>query len=189
MNLTTKRLILRDFEADDWAEAFAYQSDPRYLRFYEWDQRTPDEVQEFVGTFIAQQHQRPRTKFQLAIVLRQTDELIGNCGIRLEAPESHQADIGYELSPHHWGNGYATEAARALLKFGFTELSLHRIWSWCIADNIASAHVLQRLGMRLEGRLRQNEYFKGRWWDTLLYGILDFEWHAQRHPPTPPSGP
>ena len=66
-----------------------------------------------------------------------------------------------------------------MLAFGFDTLKLHRIWSWCIADNQRSARLLGRLGMQLEGRLRENEHFKGRWWDTLVYGMLESEWRAQ----------
>ena len=62
--------------------------------------------------------------------------------------------------------------------FGFQELKLHRISSWCIADNVASVRVLERLGMRMEGRLREERYFKKRWWDTLLYGLLEDEWRT-----------
>jgi ribosomal-protein-alanine N-acetyltransferase len=90
-----------------------------------------------------------------------------------------EGDIGYELSPVHWGHGYATEAARAIVRFGFTELHLHRVWSWCIADNVGSARVLEKIGMRREGRLRDKEYFKGSWWDTLFYAILEEEWRGQ----------
>ena len=64
------------------------------------------------------------------------------------------------------------------MQFGFAELKVHRIWAWCIADNAASARLLERLGLKLEGRLREKEYFKGRWWDTLVYGILENEWHG-----------
>jgi RimJ/RimL family protein N-acetyltransferase len=133
-----------------------------------------------------QQQQQPRTKFQLAITLKSTAQLIGNCGIRLGEPsmfqgsEPHEANIGYELSPAHWGQGYATEAARAMVNFGFTELHVHRIEAWSIADNVGSAHVLEKLGMRLEGRLRDKEYFKGRWWDTLLHSILVDEWRLRQ---------
>ncbi|MGQ4809011.1 hypothetical protein NKDENANG_02406 [Candidatus Entotheonellaceae bacterium PAL068K] len=67
-----------------------------------------------------------------------------------------------------------------MLRFGFTHLRLHCIWSWCIADNAASARVLEKLGMRREGWRRENEYFKGRWWDTLLFAMLDDEWQAQQ---------
>ena len=180
MELTTERLILREFNSSDWPDVLAYQSDPLYLRYTDWTERTPEAVQQFVQMFLAQQHEKPRTKFQLAITLESNNQLIGNCGIRMASADAHEADIGYELSPLHWGRGYATEAARAIVQFGFTELHLHRIGSWCIADNVDSARVLEKLGMRPEGRLREKEHFKGRWWDTLLFAMLDYEWRAQQ---------
>ena len=85
--------------------------------------------------------------------------------------------ICYELDPRYWGCGYATEAARALLAFGFKELGLHRIWARCIAENVAS-RVLEKISIRQEGRLREKEWMKGRWWDTLLYTILEHEWQT-----------
>ena len=68
-----------------------------------------------------------------------------------------------------------------MVDFGFCELSLKRISSWCISDNVASARVLERLGFAQEGRLRRNEFFKGRWWDTLLYALLEEEWRLGSH--------
>jgi RimJ/RimL family protein N-acetyltransferase len=183
MELITERLILREFKKEDWPDVLAYQADPRYLRYYEWTERTPGAVQEFVQMFLCQQQEQPRTRFQLAVTLKSDRQLIGNCGIRIQSIDAHEGDIGYELSPQHWGQGYATEAARAVVQFGFTELRLHRIWASCIADNVGSARVLEKLGMRLEGRLRDKEHFKGRWWDTLLYAILDDEWHEQQRGP------
>ncbi len=178
MELHTDRLFLREFVPADWQAVLAYQRDPRYLRYYEWTDRTPRDVQRFVQMFIDQQQESPRCKFQLAVVLKEGGQLVGNCGIRKASTTALEADIGYELSPDHWGHGYATEAARAIVQFGFAELQVHRIWSWCIADNVASAHVLEKLGLKLEGRLREKEYFKGRWWDTLMYGLLTDEWHG-----------
>jgi RimJ/RimL family protein N-acetyltransferase len=180
MELLTERLILREFNESDWPEVLAYQSDPRYLRYYEWTERTPEAAREFVRVFLAQQQEHPRLKFQLAITLRSDGRLIGNCGLRLASADAREGDLGYELSPQYWGRGYATEAARAIVDFGYGELRLHRIWSWCIAENVASARVLDKLGMRLEGRLREKEYFKGQWWDTLLFAVLEHEWRAQR---------
>ncbi len=173
MFLSTERLLLRDFVEGDWPAVLAYQNDPRYLRFYAWTQRTPADVQGFVARFIAQQEREPRLKFQLAIVLTATGRLIGNAGIRIKTAGGHEAD------PQHWGQGYASEAARALVQFGFEGLHLHRISAHCLAENAASARVLATLGMRLEGRLRDSEHFKGRYWDTLHYAILDHEWQAQ----------
>lgn len=189
MQLTTDRLILREFVEDDWSAVLAYQRD---LRYTHWIDRSPQEVKQFVQMFISQQFAQPRTKFQFAVVLKDNQRLIGNCGIRLAVPRLHwslaarmsesvdacEADIGYELAPDYWGRGYATEAARAIVAFGFTELHLHRISAWCIADNTGSVHVLEKVGLWLEGRLRENEYFKDRWWDTLLYAVLENDWHG-----------
>ena len=182
MQLVTERLLLREFRDSDWPAVLAYQSDPRYLRYYAWDARMPDDVRAFVARFIAQQQEQPRHKFQLAIELRAEGCLIGNCGLRRETAGAWVGELGYELAPAYWGQGYATEAARAMVTLGFTDFKLHRIASYCIADNVASAHVLEKLGMRCEGRLRENEWMKGRWWDTLLYGILDREWSAMGIP-------
>ena len=176
MRIATERLVLRDFVVGDWPDVLAYQRDPRYLRYYPWNDRSEADVQGLVEMFLGWQLEQPRRRFQLAITLSESGPVIGNCGIRRKADNSWEADIGYELSPEHWGQGYATDAARAMVDFGFQELKLHRVSSWCIADNVASVRVLERLGMRLEGRLREERYFKGRWWDTLLFSLLENEW-------------
>lgn len=180
MKLETERLILRDFVSEDWQRVLEYQSDPLYLRYYEWTERTPAAAREFVGWFLDHQRQDPRIKFQLAVTLKSNNLLIGNCGIRMDRPNAFQADIGYELDPQYWNYGYATEAAHAIVDFGFNSFDLHRVWSWCVADNTGSAHVLEKLGMRREGHLRENEYYRGRWWDTLMYAILADEWQAHK---------
>ena len=176
MRITTERLVLREFGEDDWRAVLDYQRDPFYLRYYPWEDRDEPEVRAFVDMFRGWKAERPRRRFQMAIVRREDGRLIGNCGLRRKPDNDWEADIGYELSPQHWGHGYAIEAARAMVDFGFRELRLQRITSWCIADNVASARVLDRLGFKREGRLRRNEFFKGRWWDTLLYALLAEEW-------------
>ena len=179
MEIETQRLLLREFTFDDWAAVLAYQSDPRYQQYYPLAERTAIEAQNFVHMFLAQQREQPRRKFQLAVTLKSEHKLIGSCGLRLDSAGVSQGDIGFEISPDHWGSGYATEAALVMVKYGFNSHHLHRIWSWCIAENRASARVLEKVGMRLEGRLRENEYFKGRWWDTRMYGMLESEWRAR----------
>jgi ribosomal-protein-alanine N-acetyltransferase len=161
MHIVTDRLVLRDFVIDDWPAVLAYQCDPRYLRFSPWTNRTEAQVRDFVEMFMQQQVERPRRKFQFAITFPNDDRVIGNCGIRRKPENDWEADIGYELAPEYWSRGYATEAALAIVNFGFQTLKLHRISAWCIADNTASARVLEKAGLRLEGRLRENEYFKG----------------------------
>ncbi len=176
MVIETPRLTLREFVVGDWPAVLAYQSDPRYLRLYAWTARTEADVRAFVAGFVASQAVEPRLKYQLAITLRDGAELIGNCGIRLAEPGARIGDLGYEVSPDHWGRGYATEAAQAMIDFGFGDLGLHRVWGECVPENAASRRVMEKLGMRLEGRLRQTQRYKGRWWDSLVYGMLQEEW-------------
>lgn len=176
MQLRTERLLLREFCEGDWEAVWAYQNNPLYLRYYEWTDRTQEDVRDFVQMFLNQQQALPRFKFQLAVVLPETGQLIGNCGVRLPEPNALVADIGYELDPSFWGRGYATEAAQTMVDFGFSQLGLQRITAVCLAENGGSARVLAKVGMQQEGRLRQNEYFKDQWWDSLLFGILAREW-------------
>ena len=182
MRITTGHLTLREYTPDDVRAVLAYQRDPRYLQYYVWTNRDEEDVKAFLKPFIDQQDDKPRRKFQLAITLTETSELIGGCGIRRKPDNDWEADIGYELAPEHWGNGHATQATRAMVAYGFQELKVHRVSSWCIADNTASVAVLERAGLKLEGRLREIDRFKGRWWDYLLYGLLEEEWRADNAP-------
>jgi len=180
MYLITHRLTLRELVEHDWQAVLAYQSKPDYLRLQTWEERTEQDVQAFIQQFITWQQEQPRTKFQFAITLSaKPQQLIGICGIRKETVDSQEADVGYEIDPSFWGHGYATETARKLLAFGFDELQLHRIWAWTLLDNVASSRVLEKLGMQREGQLRQNRWIKGRWRDSVIYGILRDEWAAR----------
>ena len=127
---STDWLVIREFVADDWAAVLCYQRDPRYLRLYPWSDRTEAEVREFIQKFIDQQRKRPRCKFQLVITLKDDGQVIGNCGIRRKPENDWEADIGLESAPEHWGCGYATEAAEAMVYFGFSELGLHPRGPW-----------------------------------------------------------
>lgn len=176
MELVTQRLVLREFVPSDWRDVLAYQSDALYLRFYEWESRSESEARAFVQMFLGWQLENPRSRYQLAMILQEEDRLIGNAGIRVNDSRLLEANIGYEVDSRYWGRGYASEAARALLTFGFESLTLHRIWAHCLAENSASARVLEKIGMHLEGREREKEWIKGRWHDRLTYAILDREW-------------
>jgi [ribosomal protein S5]-alanine N-acetyltransferase len=183
MELPTRRLLLREFREDDVAAVLAYQSKPRFSRFYAWSRRTEANASAMVRRFISWQQAPARRKVQLAIT--REGVLIGNVGLRRSSARVRVAELGFELDPDEWGNGYTTEAASALLGWGFDQLGLHRVGAHCIAEIEASARVLQRLGMRLEGRSRENHYFKKRWWDTLHFGVLEDEWLARAtHEPT-----
>lgn len=171
----TERLLLREFTAADEPAVLAYQSDPLFLRFSSGEQRSG-----LVQMFLDWQREQPRYRFQWAVLLPADGRLIGNCGLRKRSADAREADIGFELATDQWGRGYATELASALLCFGFEELGLHRVTAHCLAENTASARVLEKAGLRQEGRLRESEWMRDRWWDTLLYGILESEWRGGR---------
>ncbi len=86
------------------------------------------------------------------------------------------AEIGYVFSPTVSGRGFATESCRALLRLAFGDLGVHRVIGRLDARNTASAGVLERLGMRLEARFVEDEWFKGEWTTTLVYALLEREW-------------
>jgi RimJ/RimL family protein N-acetyltransferase len=176
VKIITPSLLLREFAFEDWPAIHTYQRTPLYLRYYDWETRSEEDVREFVGWQVAAQSVDPRTSYKLAIELRETGELIGNCGVRIKGPGPRVADLGYEFNPAFWRQGYATEAVAAMMRFGFEELGLHRLWAECIGDNEGSWRLMEKLGMQREARLREHEYFKGRWWDKLIYGILEDDW-------------
>ncbi len=174
--LTTDRLLLRDFDELDWQALHEYACDPEVVRHMEWGPNTEEESRDFIRWAIAYQKEQRRRNYELAVVLKTEDRLIGGCGIHVSEPDSREGFIGYCFNRLFWGQGYATEAARALLEFGFNQLGLHRIFATCDPENIASAHVLEKIGMQREGHLREHKWAKGKWRDSLLYAVLEQEW-------------
>ena len=112
-----------------------------------------------------------------AVTLRAEETLVGAVGLRLE-PDHRRAELGYWIGKTHWNRGYATEAARAAMGFGFRHYRLHRIYAHHMASNPASGEVLLKLGMRYEGRVRQHIVKWDRYEDVLIYGMLRSEWNG-----------
>lgn len=176
----TKRLALRDFKETDWASIHKYASDPQVVRYMDWGPNTEEETKNFIRRAKAHLKEQPRRNYTLAIVLKQKNTLIGGCGIHVSNMGNREGWIGYCLNRNFWGKGYATETAKVLLRFGFDQLNLHRIFATCDPANIASAHVLEKIGMQLEGHLREHKWAKGKWRDSLLYAILDYGWKKEQ---------
>lgn len=179
-NLTTERLILRQFKETDWQAVHEYASDPEVVRYLSWGPNTEEDTRDFVGRAIARHLEQPRQNYEFAMVLKAEDKLVGHCGIGMSDASHHtEAWIYYFLNRSYWGRGYATEAVHALLEFGFFQLKLHRIFATCDPENSISASVLQKVGMQREGCLRQHELIRGEWRDSLLYAILKDEWRQR----------
>jgi len=116
-------------------------------------------------------------KIWLAITLRADARQIGGIGLRLSEQHQH-GELGYWLGVPYWGQGYATEASREMLRYGFEDLKLHRIFASHFKHNPASGRILQKLGMRYEGCQRQHLRKWDQFVDLELYGLLREEWQA-----------
>ena len=109
------------------------------------------------------------------IVRKGNEELIGTCGYYYWNKTSRRADIGYDLDPAHWGEGIMTEALSAALRYGFEEMGLNRVQAVIDSENVKSIKLVERLGFKKEGVLRQNSYFRGRFRDEVCFSILKEE--------------
>jgi RimJ/RimL family protein N-acetyltransferase len=181
--LTTERLLLRPFTPDDFEPLLAIESRPDIARWLYWEARGPDQVrtslQNKVGAVALAEDD---DWISLAVVLKESGELIGDCMLRLASREHRQGEIGFLFHPDHHGRGYATEAAFLLLEIAFDDFGLHRVVGRLEPRNTASAGVLERIGMRREAHLIENEFVKGEWQSELVYAILRREWRAAQTP-------
>ncbi|MBR5949320.1 MAG: GNAT family N-acetyltransferase [Clostridia bacterium] len=174
----TKRLFVREFNADDVEAVLEYSGDAENTAFMEWGPSSRESVEEFIASRLASQIASPRKFFDLAVCLNETGELIGSVGLYFDEAMT-QADLGYIFNKRFWGNGYASEAARGMLRFGFMNLDLHRITAKCDSENLASEAVMKRIGMRKEGETKKSVYTKVRgvagWRSEKHYAMLQKE--------------
>jgi RimJ/RimL family protein N-acetyltransferase len=178
--LRTARLALRPYAVDDLDALHDIQARPEVTRYLLFDARDRDQARRSLAEKIqAAGPDGEGGNLTLAVVLPQTGALIGEVLLFFRSREHAQGEIGYMFHPDHAGHGYATEAARVMLRLGFEEYKLHRIVGRLDARNTASARVLERLGMRREAHFRQNEIIKGEWTDELVYAMLRDEWQAR----------
>jgi RimJ/RimL family protein N-acetyltransferase len=175
--IETPRLRLRPLHEEDLAALHAIQSREDVCRWLYWGPRSQDEVRAALARQIAG---RPADGVSLAVEPVTTGQLIGHVSLWVGPPEHRQGEIGFLLHPDSQGHGYATEAAAAMLALAFETYDLHRVVGRLEPRNVASARVLEKLGMRREAHLIENEWVKDEWQSELVYALLAREWHAGR---------
>jgi RimJ/RimL family protein N-acetyltransferase len=133
---------------------------------------------ERVQEFIKETHPKIRkeTAYELGIELKETGQIIGVMSLMHIDPASKNAEAGYWLGKKYWGQGLAKEALKLILEFGFKKLELIRIYARVMHPNIASARLLERCGLKYEGRMRKSTFTNGKWMDDLMYAILREEY-------------
>lgn len=178
MTLETPRLVLRPYSEADLPAlirlAGAREVAITTLRIPH--PYTEENAREYLAICQAESASGPVTRF--AITLRADGQFCGGAGLRLDPAHRH-AELGYWLGVPFWGQGYATEAARAMLAYGFDTLALHRIYASHFAGNDASGRVLRKIGMKYEGRLRAHVCKWGEFLDLEFYGMLKVDRNMQ----------
>ena len=177
----TERLELRPFSRVDVDAVFSYRGLPDVAEYLFDDPMTREDCAEAVRTRAGQvAFAGEGDKILLGVERRSDRRLIGEVSLIWRSLADQQAEIGYIIHPEMQGQGYATEAAAALLDFGFGKAEMHRIYARCDARNDRSMRVMRHLGMRQEAYLREHTFHKGRWADEQVWAVLAHEWSALR---------
>lgn len=176
-----ERIRLREVNLADLDASWSWASHEEFFRFLPFEQPDREEQLSWLQSVVDESRAVPRRQFQLGIEIVETGVLIGMARLGIESDQHRNASLGYGIHPDYWGQGFATEATRLLLDFGFTILGMHRIWATHHPDNDASRRVLDKAGLREEGRLRDDRLVDGVWYDSVVCSILDTEWRAGRH--------
>ncbi|TDS86323.1 GNAT family N-acetyltransferase [Nesterenkonia aurantiaca] len=170
-DLTTDRLLLRDFISADVPGVHAYAADAEVCRYMDWGPNTLEQTRVFIEDTMAAASRSARESFTWAVTAG--GEVLGACSVTITSAEHHRGELGYVLARRFWGQGYATEAADAVLGFAHEELGLQRVEATCRPGNIASQRVLRRIGMQQEALLRSHMLIRGRREDSLLFVRVD----------------
>jgi RimJ/RimL family protein N-acetyltransferase len=183
MNLTslptcqeTKRLLLRPFAAGDWPAYADYHARPEVYAFLYRASPTGTALRDQFDRVLRARFEGDGDVYRLAVTLKEGGAIAGEVLLKMASRDALQAEVGYIFSPAHAGRGYATEAVAALLGIGFQTIGFHRIFARLDPANAGSVGVVERLGMRREAHLRENDRFNGRWGDEYVYALLQSEW-------------
>lgn len=177
--LQTPRLLLRKLKLEDAADMFEYASDPGVARDVTWEpHRSIEDSRGFLDSVLQKYADRRTSEWGLE--LKENGRLVGTCGFVWWKPEHGKAEFGYALARKYWGLGLMTEAAAAVIAFGFEKMKLHRLEARCITTNFGSEKVMLKNGMKYEGLLRDVVYEKGGFKSLKLYSLLKDEYRENK---------
>jgi aminoglycoside 6'-N-acetyltransferase len=182
--IETTRLLVRRFQDSDLAYFYEYRNDPEVARYQGWDSLGEARAQAMIQHQMRSEPGVPGQWFQFALEVKETGQLVGDCGLCVLVHDARQAQLGITLARPYQGRGFATEAVSAVLDYAFINLDLHRVMATVDAENTRSAALMERVGMRREGHFLKNAWFKGHWADEYLYAVLQAEWLPRRGLPT-----
>lgn len=169
--ITTERLLLRRMRVGDCYDMYEYASDPSVTRFLTWSPHPDVEYTKEYLQYIAN-HYKLGDFYDWAVILREQNKMIGTCGFTRFHMNHDCGEVGYVINPAYRGRGIACEAVRMVMRFGFSELGLHRIEAKYIEGNEASRRVMEKVGMTFEGMRREEMLIKGSYRNIGVCSIL-----------------
>ncbi|MBB3386504.1 MULTISPECIES: GNAT family protein [unclassified Rhizobium] len=176
---STDRLVLRRFVPEDFVAYSAYRSLPEIYRFLYRDPPSPEEMRERFDIRLNSPFSADGDTLLCAVIRREDGALVGDVSLTFANKAALQAELGYTSNPAYAKKGYATEAAEAMITLGFEKFGFHRIFARLDAKNTGSVGVVERLGLRREALLIENDRFNGVWGDECVYAVLGREWAAR----------
>ncbi len=177
--LENGRIYLREMHMGDLEAVHSYASLDKVTKFQAWGPNSLEDTREYVQDVLKDAHELPQSRFVWAVVLKETEKVIGAGELWFESFLNKCGEIGYILHPDYWAIGIGSEVAQLLLAFGFEEKGLHRIQATCAPDNIGSQKLLEKIGMQREGQIRDALKMDEGWRDSLLYSMLEDEWRER----------
>jgi len=179
MKLETRRLELEEISIQDLDTVHHLHSLPEVDEFNTLGiPKNPDETKNIIQKDIDDQSKSQRSRFCWKIILKENNKFAGLAGMFLSNDRFKMAEFYYKFFPEFWGRGYATEAAKRLIQFGFEDYNLHRIEAGVATQNLASIKVLEKAGMTNEGIRRKILPIRGEWKDNFHFSILEDEFHV-----------
>lgn len=178
--LESDRLVIRALRPDDLMRHFAIYSNPDVLRYLYDEPCDLEAARQHLARRCTRDLPSEGTWINFGVEVRDGGVLIGEMGVASISVAHAHCEIGYVFDPLYGGYGFATEAAALMVEVAFSVLDAHRVSGRLDARNTSSARVLERLGMRREAHLVQNEMVKGEWTDELVYAVLEEEWRTLR---------
>lgn len=177
MIIKSDRLILRNLSETDLDFIYVLESNPLVYLYDENEEPSKEHIYEKYCKRITSMIQNKDKYFVFLIALLPEEIPVGEIHIQLNWEEICEWEIGYKLHPDYWGNGYASEAAKLMLKFLFESLNAHKVVGFCNANNKKSANLMERIGMKRDGILREGKLLRKEWCDEFVYSILNRDYY------------